>query len=57
MASHADDENVISADLWRAWEAKGRQHAKATLRRITVMAGLILTAVALVVVFRNIGIR
>jgi hypothetical protein len=44
-------ENVISAELWRAWEARGKRHDEAIARKIKLAAGLVIGMLALAAIF------
>jgi len=41
-----DDNDVTSAELWRAWKEKGRQREKALARRVRLAAGLVVSVLA-----------
>jgi hypothetical protein len=42
------DRNEISAELWRAWEAKSKRHDKAVARKAKLFAAVLITLLVLV---------
>ena len=47
MENPVEDQNVISPERWRAWEARGRAHGKAVARKIKLAAAAVLTLLVL----------
>ncbi|HWB54230.1 MAG TPA: hypothetical protein VG722_08555 [Tepidisphaeraceae bacterium] len=41
-----DDEDATSAQLWHAWQEKGKQHERAIARKIRVVAGVLISLLA-----------
>jgi len=46
-----DQNDVVSAERWRAWEAKGRRHDKALARKIKLLAVVLIGLLALIGAF------
>ncbi len=42
MGDLSEDQSVISAERWRAWEARGKRRHKAIARKVKLLAGLLL---------------
>jgi hypothetical protein len=52
MEKFSEDQNdVISAERWRAWEAKGKRHDQAVARKIRLLAVVLIVMLALVGAF------
>jgi cytoskeletal protein RodZ len=52
MERFVEDQNeAISAERWRAWEAKGKRRDKATARKIKLLAIVLIGVLALFVAF------
>jgi hypothetical protein len=50
MANLVEDGNVVSPELWRVWQAKGRKHDRASARRYRLVAGVTIGLLALFIV-------
>lgn len=49
MEKFLDDQNdVITAERWRAWEAKGKRHDKAIAWKVKLLAIVLIALLALV---------
>jgi hypothetical protein len=51
MENLLKDENVTSAELWRAWEAKGKRRDQAIARKFKLAAGFVIGVLALAAIF------
>jgi hypothetical protein len=47
-----DQKDVISAERWRAWEAKGKRHDRAIARKIKLLAVVLIALLALFCTFQ-----
>lgn len=52
MEEFLEDQNdVMNAERWRAWEAKGKRHDKAIARKIKLLAVVLIGLLAVVGAF------
>jgi hypothetical protein len=47
--------DLLTAERWRAWEAKGKRHDKAIARKVKLFATVLIGLLALVVTFHFFG--